>query len=65
MMFFNASVSRATTPISLDRLKSIWLDRIKLDRMKDEDEYANKFAHGLNIKRQLLTRELSLCKTAV
>lgn len=64
MMFFNASVSRATTPISLDRLKSIWLDRIKLDRMKDEDEYANRFSRGLSIKRQFLIKELSSCKTA-
>jgi hypothetical protein len=64
MIFFNASVSRATTPIGLDRLKSIWLDRIKLDRIKDEEGYANKFAQGLDIKRQFLTRELSSCKTA-
>lgn len=62
MIFFNASVSRATTPIGLDRLKSIWLDRIKLDRLRDENGYADKFSKGLNIKQQFLSRELQHAK---
>ena len=55
MNFANTSVTKTTIPKSPEQLMSMWLDRMKPKRIKNELEYMEILMNGLMAKKALIS----------